>query len=619
MDNEKIKTVPIQNTELDQITKLLADLVFLINNIADFGLLGLAKDYINQLQTIGKKFSDYGIESASKAVNDFVEGFNTGNFSVMANQLFYISNWHRLYSKKIHILDLKLELKDESILDKAKESIELIEEQNITFVPFTIVIDKVQTKSSSYFLSLHWLGVLLKDKGQEVIALSSFQDECVTTFYYDALYLFYDRLKSKFFINQLVQYNQLINSPISFIKVGTKVHVDNPELVLPYIELHNTVNSKANFSSNFSKEQVTALLENIPGFLLVKFDRNCKIDIDEEALFLKLHADENDYIIQCDNKFLLRQLFILHYTGVSVDLLLLQCSIYYQFSHVNQNTMHSVSEKSSCYHIITINQGGENIVVALQLFNIKLNYFYFFDKIVLKYDETLDNLESYIQYAYYVQNSQLPKAHPKIKSNFSLIENFLNELFQSIEKLDDYLIDSKKLYLLVILADTIKILDQRAKFNILLTKILKIEKKILNITIFKDYLMSIAILVSIGRNNKFLDQPDQQSLTNFSAFFKMKPSSFESLLVNYISGQDSVALDEPISKFIKKTLLKEKFDPDFNEEEKLIIILLKKIFNKKLDVTLFEKKVIELQTLWDILQKTHSVLDPIFFYYLKQI
>ena len=617
MANEISDSFSLNTTDLDKLSKLLYDLDLILNNIADFGILGLAYDYVQQLESLGKKLSDFGIESVQKAVTEFIKGFNTANHDLMAKNLFYLYNWYQLYSRKLHILNLKMELKDESILNKAKESVGLLAENDVTFVPLSIIIKKTTEKNNSFYLNLNWVGVLLKEGTLEVLTLAIFEDECITTYHYDSLYLFYDRLKSKFFINQLILYNQLMNSPILFTNIGTKIITGN-STDEQFIELEYTVNSKTNFSSNYSIDQVKGLITNVPGFRIINYNRNCTITIDETNLVVKFSLDGQDYNIQCGNIYLVRQLFLLNFTGISVNVMLVNCSRFHQFTTIDHSYLDDKNEYKNHYHVVTVNQGGENIVVALQQFNIKLNYTFIFDKIVLKFTAPLDNFESYVKYLFYFKNSQLPKKNPKIQSNLLIIEKFVDEIIENNDKLTKICKDNTKIVIFIFLAKEISILEKKEKFEILLNYIVSLKRSKLNIETFKDYLIALAILVKVGTTYNFIDSEKQTNIIAFSKYFKMKPSSIESLVVKFISNQNIPPLYDPIEKYMKKLTAVEKFVENFLEIKKLDSIILKELFNKQLNISQFERRMLELKISWDIVQKKDSILDPIVFYFFKQ-
>lgn len=605
----------VDSVEIEQLTKLLNNFGLLINNIADFGLLGLGNDYITQLESFNTKLADYGFDTVAQPIQEFIRGYNTKDYSSMAKQLFYLANWHSLITKKIHILNLKLDLKDESILEGAKESVELLAEENVTFVPLTITITKAESiaKSKSYALSLQWVGVILPDNTSDQVVLSSFSDKCITTFKIDSLYLFYDRLKSDFFINQLVLYNQLINSPITFNKIGTKLITHEEENFKPYIELESTINSKTFFSVSGSMDQLQGLIKKIPEATIINFNRKCLIEFEKAKDYFTIKDDTKNYFIHFENKFLLRQLYILHYTGVSVDLMLLECSLYQQFAKENHKQLKDQQVSNKTYHIVTVMQGGENIVIALQQFNLALNYKFVFDKLVLKFTEELTDFESCATYIFYYLNCQIPKTHPKIKANLELVQQYLSNLLQNMQELGELLNNDKKFVFLTLLLEKLELLQDKRTYSLLLGLILNKNKKDINLDQFKVLLIALAFLVQEGVKQKYIASDIQKNLYTFVSYFKMKTGSLESLLVQYITNQDITLYQDPSIKLLKNLFSKMKIKDNLTEDEQLTVLTVKKLFVKMINIPVFQKKAIELNIIWNIINQSNTLLDPILF------
>ena len=600
-------------TDNSQISKLVKEFNFLITNIADFGLLGLGTDYISHLHSLKEQLSDLGVESISKPIEDFTQGYNTKDYRLMAENLFYLSNWTTLYSKKLQILNLKLDLKDASILDKSKESIELVDEIDITFVPLTLVIEKVQENKTYFELTLRWLGISFQPNNPTNVTITSFIDEAFTKSQYEGLFFVQDRLKSKFFVNQVIQYSNLINAPIQFRKIGIN-YKENEQI--KSLELQYTVNTIPSFSGLLAKDQLNSLLENSPFHYLI-LNRNCIIEIQEQERSLKITKDSITYYLHCENFYLMIQLFILYFTGISIELMILDCKHYHQYRAKEYLNCSNNSDQNS-FHILTMIQGGENIVIGLQQFNIRLNYNFIFDKLLLKYSKNIDSIETVAEYFSYLMNSQIPRKHPKISTSLTEIDLFLNKLFSNNKTFLKFLANPTELTIFSLVIEFLENSQKKELTKKLINYIIHLEKKDLSIEQFKKLLVVLAFLVKIAREHVYMNDEEAIQIQKFVLMFRMKVSSREALIVQIIKTNDINIMQKHIEKFMRIILKQLESFEQLSEEIKESIIIAKSIFNRSLNLTAFDKKMLELRILWRILQEKSPLIDPIFFYYLNK-
>ena len=597
-------------TDVSKIVNLVKDFNLLITSIADFGLLGLGTDYIDQLSEKKQQFSNLGIESVLSPINDFIASFKLRDFESMSSNLFYLYNWTALYSKKLHIMSLSLDIKDESILEKSKESIELFDEKDITFIPLSLIIEQVEDKKKYFELELRWVGLSYLNNNPEIITITTFKDKAFTKYKYDNLFFIQERIKSSFFVNQVVTFNNLINSPIEFKKVGIQLQENTDD---PIFNLQYTINTFPSFSTVLAKEQLLEIVDKSP-ITWLNYNRNCSITQDEKKLLLTIKKEDKTYNIQCDNVYLLMQLYLLNFSGMTVDIVLMGCNYYHQFR--DKKYVSCKQDKASTYHAITINQGGENIVTNIQQFNIRINYYFVFDKLLLKFSKPIDSLENIINYLYILQNSQIPKKNPKIKKVLTEIDNYIESIFSFKDKVNSLLTNTDQLLSFTTILEYFENPKMKEVINIIVDYIVNLDKENLKLDSYKKYLVILGIVVKLARERRFLENKQESKIEKFSNMYRMKVSSIESLIVGSIKNKSTSAFQNESENFMKSLSKTLESPGKWTHDIEIEFIISKKLFHKYLNLTIFEKRKLELQTIWLIVHDKGTLFTPLYFYYL---